>query len=78
MRARAHFPPLRATAPEAPRLLGVLAGVLTCMLAAANGAGAQAHWQTVSGAEKNFSVELPAAPEYTAGDLKTEIGRAHV
>jgi hypothetical protein len=44
------------------------------MLAAADGAGAQAHWQTVTGAEKRFSVELPAAPEYTASDLKTGAG----
>jgi hypothetical protein len=34
----------------------------------------QAHWQTLTGAERGFSVELPAAPAYTASELRTGAG----
>jgi hypothetical protein len=34
----------------------------------------QGHWQTLTGAERSFSVELPAAPAYSASELRTGAG----
>jgi hypothetical protein len=57
--------------------LGVLFGV--AMLASAGGARAQSRgdWHTMTGPEKSFTAELPAAPKYTATKMKTGTGTAY-
>jgi hypothetical protein len=55
----------------------MLMALLLALLPPAESANAQDAWQTLAGADKSFTVELPAVPEYTANELKTGAGAAY-
>jgi len=50
--------------------------IVALTLAALAGSGLRADdaWHTMSGSEKSFTVELPAAPDYTTQELRTGAG----
>jgi hypothetical protein len=52
--------------------------LLAGAFAAADGAGAQGEWHTLTGSETSFTVELPAAPEHTASELRTGAGAPYI
>jgi hypothetical protein len=58
--------------PYPARLM--LLALLLAVLAQVKSANAEDEWQTLAGAEQSFTVELPAAPEYTASELRTGAG----
>lgn len=61
-------------AARGARLLAVL-GVLALM--AGGGVSAQDAWHTMTGPNKSFSADLPAAPKYTPMQMKTGLGTAY-
>jgi hypothetical protein len=53
--------------------MGRVAGAL-CLIFAVSSTLAQETWQNMTGPDKSFTAELPAAPRYTATRLKTASG----
>jgi hypothetical protein len=70
------MPPLpRCARPVIVTLMIALMVALAALTA--SGSRAEGAWQTVSGSEMNFTVELPAAPNHSTRELHTGAGAAY-